>query len=97
MRHRIKRHRAAVRPSPDCHPIFIELRVLREKLVESVKLIFQLDRSELMTDRGLEFAVSSRSSAIVDGKNREALARQNFIERTQRFFQNHLRGGTAPP
>ena len=95
VRHGIERHGAAIGPSPDRHAVFIELRILREKLIERGKLIFQLDRAELVANRGLEFAVAARSPAIVNGKNREAFARQDFIERTRRSFQDHLRRRSA--
>ena len=81
MRHGIERHRAAVRPSPDRHAVFIELRVLREKLIERGELIFQLDGAELVANRGLELAVAARSPAIVDRKDGETFARQDLIER----------------
>ena len=69
----------------------IELRVLREKLIERGQLILQLDRAKLMANRGLKLAIAARGSAIVNGKNGEALARQDLIEGIGRFFQNHLR------
>ena len=91
MRHGIDSHGAAIGPSPDRGAVFIELRVLREKLIERRKLIFQLDRAELVANRGLELAVAAGSPAIVHGEDRETLARQDLIERIRRGFQNHLR------
>ena len=66
-----------------------------KELIERCELIFQLDRAELMSDRGLKFAVAARGSAIVDGENRETLPRQNFIKRIRRFFQHGLRRRSA--
>ena len=57
------------------------MRVLREKLIERGKLIFQLDRSKFVANCGLELTVTARSPAIVEGKDRETLSRQNLVER----------------
>src|SRR5258706_11440026 len=48
-----------------------------------------------MANRGLEFTVAAGSAAIVDGKDRETFACQNFVEWTGRIFQYRLRRGTS--
>jgi hypothetical protein len=73
----------------------IELRILREKLIQRGKLIFQFDRAKLVANRRLEFAVASRRAAIVHRENREAFARQNLIKRIVGSFNTICAAG--PP
>src|SRR6202035_5953686 len=84
--HGVERHRPAIRPPPDRHTALVELRVLREKLIERSELILQFNRAELMPDRRLELSVAPRRSAIVDRKNCESLPRKDLIKRIHRFF-----------
>ena len=72
VRHRIKRHRRAIRPAPHRDPVLIELRILSKHLGQRSELILQLNRAELMPDRSAECPPAVGCAPIVhceDGKS----------------------------
>src|SRR5207249_12305715 len=98
MSHGVQRHRSPIRPAPDRHSVFIQLRILREKLIDRSQLILELNSAELMPDCRLKLAIPSRSPAIVHRKNSEPFACHDLIEQRTRpspAFEYKLRRRTA--
>src|SRR5208337_2014765 len=81
MGHRIQRHGAAIAPSPNGCAAAIQLRILREKLIESAELILEFDSTELVTYRRLELSVAPRSATIIHPEDRESLPRQHLVKK----------------
>ena len=100
--HGVQGHGCAIAPAPNAHAAAIELRVLREELVEGGELVFQFDRAKLMTDGGHEFAIARGCAAIVHGENGESSLGQNLMKEPGRSgpvfnpaISDKLRGGAA--
>src|SRR5579863_1163464 len=84
---RVERHGCAIAPAPDANAGAIELRILREKLIECGELIFQFDPTELMADGSHKFAVARWRATIIDSEDRESALRHKLMEQP---------GGTDP-